>query len=236
MFESVQTKIVILAIDDDSSTRESVSRTLEREGYNVLVVESAEPALAMVREYRPDVIILDTMLPDMSGYEFCSHLRSLPFVDQTPVLFLSDYQSAQQVAMALDCGGDDYLRKPFVARELNARVRALLRRANRKRIDNTTRLRMDGDNHRVIVNGRTIQLTPTEFQLFDYMCRHQSKLHTAVDLLEEVWQYEPGNGDTALVRNHIRNLRRKIETDPDHPSVILSLHGRGYTVKAAIVS
>jgi DNA-binding response OmpR family regulator len=236
MLESVQTKIIILAIDDDSSIRESVSRTLEREGYNVLAAESAEPALALVREYRPDIIILDTMLPDMSGYEFCSHLRRLPFVDQTPVLFLSDYQGAQQVAMALDCGGDDYLRKPFVARELNARVRALLRRSSRKRSDNTTRLRMDGENHRVVLNGRAIQLTPTEFQLLDYMCRHQSRLHTAINLLEEVWQYAPGDGDTALVRNHIRNLRRKIEADPDHPAVILSLHGRGYTIKAAVVS
>jgi DNA-binding response OmpR family regulator len=236
MLESIQTKITILAIDDDASIRESLSRTLEREGYNVLEAGSAEPALALVREHRPDVIILDTILPDMSGYEFCSHLRNLPFVDRTPVLFLSDYQGAQQVALALDSGGDDYLRKPFVARELNARVRALLRRADRKRASTITRLRMDAQNHRVTLNDRTIQLTPTEFQLLDYMCRHQSTLHTAFDLLEAVWEYEPGTGDTALVRNHIRNLRRKIEKDPDHPTVILSLHGRGYTVKAAIVS
>lgn len=236
MLESAQSKITILAIDDDSSIRESVSRSLEREGYNVLEAESAEPALALLREHRPDIIILDTVLPDMSGYEFCTHLRKLPFVDRTPILFISDYQGAQQVAMALDSGGDDYLRKPFVARELNARVRALLRRAGRKQAATITRLCMDAENHRVVLNDRTIQLTPTEFQLLNYMCRHQSTLHTAISLLEEVWQYAPGAGDTALVRNHIRNLRRKLETDPEHPTVILSLHGRGYTVKAAVVS
>lgn len=235
MLESVQPKIVVLAIDDDCSIRESVSRSLEREGYSVLEAESAEPALALVKEHRPDVIILDTVLPDMSGYEFCSHLRNLPFVDRTPVLFLSDYQGAQQVAMALDSGGDDYLRKPFIARELNARVRALLRRSNRKSEAQITKLYMDAETHRVIMNDRTIQLTPTEFQLLDYMCHHQATLHTALSLLEAVWHYAPGKGDTALVRNHIRNLRRKIEVDPDHPTIILSLHGRGYTVKAAII-
>jgi len=176
------------------------------------------------------VIILDTSLSDMNALELCAHLRTMPFVDDTPILFLSINPSAQYAAQALDRGGDDYLRKPFATQELNARVRALLRRSPGRHP--VASLHLEPELWEVQVNGRPVALTPTEFALLDYLCRHPHQHHTARRLLETVWEYHPGGGDTALVRNHIRNLRRKIEDDPDHPTIIVSTHGRGYHVHA----
>jgi DNA-binding response OmpR family regulator len=225
----------ILAVDPDSKVREVVSQVLTQEGHRVIEADSAQVALELAREHRPDIVILDVMLPDMSGFDLCSYLRTMPYVDHTSILFLSAYQGAQYAARALDCGGDDYLRKPFVVRELNARVRALLRRSSSKQSGLPTVLHIDAERRCVGVNSRMVPLTPTEFQLLDHLCRHQDQYHTAPGLLQALWQYPLGSGDTALVRNHIRNLRRKIEADPNHPTVITSLHGRGYAVNARVV-
>jgi DNA-binding response OmpR family regulator len=235
MSKRSQAMSTILAVDDDPDVRGMISRALKREGYRVIEADDAHTALRLAQEERPNVIILDIMMGGMNGFELCENLRAMPFVDHTPILFLSVHQSAQYVAQALDCGGDDYLRKPFVARELNARVRALLRRSTDKRTSTQVALELNAVQNSVSVNGRSIVLTPTEYQLLDYLCHHLSQHHTAPKLLQDVWNYPPGAGDTALVRNHIRNLRRKIEVDPDHPSIILSLHGRGYMVQANII-
>ena len=183
------------------------------------------------------LIILDVTLPDMSGYELCTRLRAMPYADRTPILFLSGQHGAQHVAQALDCGGDDYLRKPFAMRELNARIRALLRRAKfDEPAGSAPELRLSPADNSVEIDGRHIVLTRTEFQLLRYLCENANRHHTASQLLESLWNYPPGRGDTALVRNHVRNLRRKIEHDPDRPSIIISSHGRGYTVNACLSS
>jgi two-component system OmpR family response regulator len=236
MLTESQTTITVLAVDDDSEVRATIGRALKTDGHCVLEAEDAQEALRLAQEYRPDLIILDIMLADMSGFDLCSHLRSMPFVNRTPILFLSVHQSAQYVARALDCGGDDYLRKPFAARELKARVRALLRRSASGHNDNLPVLRLHPESHSVFVNEQHIVLTPTEYVLLDHLCHHQTDHHTSNSLLETLWHYPPGDGDTALIRNHIRNLRRKIEEHPNRPAIIVSLHGRGYTIKAHIVS
>lgn len=225
----------ILAVDDDADVRSTIVRTLERDGYQVIEASNSEAALRLARAERPNMIILDISLADTSGFDLCKDLRSMPFVNHTPILFLSVHNSAQYIAKALDSGGDDYLRKPFVPRELSARTRALLRRTKVRIKDSQNTLKLDPNGFRVILNDRTIILTPTEFNLLEYLCEHQDQHHTAQDLLENLWKYPSGGGDTALVRNHVRNLRRKIEDDPDHPQVIMSLHGRGYIVDADIV-
>jgi DNA-binding response OmpR family regulator len=225
----------ILTVHGDSAARKVIGRALAREGHTVLEATDGQTAVCLASAYRPDMIILDATLPDMNGLELCATLRSLPYVTHTPILFVSERHSAYYVAQALDCGGDDFLYRPFAPRELKARVRALLRRAERRSKNGAQPvLRLDGSAHRVQVNGRSVQLTATEHRLLTYLCQQPRQHHRAHDLLAAVWGYPPNEGDTALVRNHIRNLRRKIETNPDRPHIILALHGRGYTINAII--
>ncbi len=229
------TKLILFA-DSEPELRQMVSRTLYQHGYNVLETDSARNVLQLARQHRPDVIVLEINFPDMSGFEICTRLRAMPFVNHTPLMFLSTQHSADYVARALDCGADDFLRKPFAMSELSARVRAMLRRSAHKRFYTPATLYLDPQNHSVAIDARRVFLTPTEFGLLQHLCVKQAEHHTAHTLLEELWQYPPGGGDTALVRNHIRNLRRKIEENPNNPRIIVSLHGRGYTINARVMS
>jgi DNA-binding response OmpR family regulator len=226
----------ILAVDDDTEVRATLSRALRREGHRVIEADDAQMALRLAQEQRPEIIILDISLAGMNGFDLCANLRMMPYMNHIPILFLSVHQSAQYVAKALDSGGDDYMRKPFATRELSARVRALLRRSVERRSQHCDMLELRPEIHAAVVNGKAVDLTPTEFGLLDFLCRNAAEHHSAPSLLEAVWGYPPGAGDTALVRNHIRNLRRKIEADPDHPRIIVALHGRGYTVSAHLVN
>ena len=235
MIPHSSTPPTILAVENDSHLRATICSELRREGHHIIEAEDAQTALHLAREHCPDVIILALMLSDMSGYELCARLRTLPFVDCTPILFVSENTSGMSAAKALECGADDYLRTPFSMREFNARVRALLRRSPGRSQAEPTTVYIDSERQTVWINSRDIELTPTEFSLLDYLCRHASDLHTANDLLEKLWNYPPGGGDTALVRNHIRNLRRKVEDNPDFPQIVVSLHGRGYTINAPVV-
>lgn len=235
MYKRPPTIKTILAVDDDDDVRATIARTLRREEHRVVEAADAQTALYLAREQRPDLIILDITLPGTNGFDLCAQLRSMPFITHTPILFLSVHQGAQFVARALDCGGDDYLRKPFAPRELTARVRALLRRSLVRKVPITPVLRMHPDSHSVTINDQHVLLTPTEYGLLEHLCRNREEHHTATSLLEKLWRYPPGGGDTALVRNHIRNLRRKIERDPDHPTIITSLHGRGYAIEAQVI-
>jgi two-component system response regulator MtrA len=225
----------ILTVEADSEAHASISLALQKEGHEIIEARDAHSALQLAREFRPDVIILNVTLSDMNGLELCGRLRALPFVNHTPILLVSRHQSAHYAAQALDNGADDYLRKPFATRELTARVRALLRRAEASHANGQPRLRLDAESHTVWLDNRAIPLTPTEFALLEHLCTHQDDHHTPHRLLEQVWNYPPGGGDTALVRNHIRNLRRKLEANPRQPEIIVSLHGRGYSVNANIV-
>ncbi len=225
----------ILTVHSDPTARKVIGRTLAREGHAVIEAADGQTAVRLVRAHRPDIIILDTVLPDMNGLELCAYLRTLPYVTHTPILFVSDRLSAHYAAQALDSGGDDYLRLPFTSRELKARVRALLRRAERQgRLTALPVLRLDASTRSVQIDDRRVQLTATEFQLLEYLCQPPLRHHNAHDLLQALWDYPPQSGDTALVRNHIRNLRRKIESDPEHPHLLVSLHGRGYLIYANV--
>ncbi len=234
MFARSAGRCTILTVNGDSATRHVIGRALAPEGHAVLEAPDARTAVELARVHRPDMIILDTSLPDMNGLELCAYLRTLPYVTHTPILFVSERVSAHAVAQALDCGGDDYLRRPFALRELRARVRALLRRAAQRPQATRPVLRLDPQTRVVTINERRATLTATEYDLLDYLCRHADRYHSAHSLLEALWGYAPGSGDTALVRNHIRNLRRKIEADPGHPNIVVSLHGRCYTLNALI--
>jgi DNA-binding response OmpR family regulator len=226
----------ILTVDADPEMRATISHALEQEGHQIIEAKDANSALQLARERRPDVIILNFAFTDMNGFELCGRLRSLPLVNTTPILLMSRHQGAHYAAQALDSGADDYLRKPFATRELKARVRALLRRTQTYHTNGRPVLRLDARSNTVWIDDRTISLTPTEFGLLSHLCTESDEHHTAHSLLEQVWNYPPGDGDTALVRNHIRNLRRKIEENPNQPDIIISLHGRGYSVNAHILT
>ncbi len=229
--------VTLLIAEYNDDIRAAMCQTLHDNGYSTLTTDNAHSALELARESRPDVIVLDIDLPDMNGFELCPRIRALPYVTDTPILFMGTRDDAEYIARALDCGGDDYLSKPFVMSELSARVRALVRRTVRRRhFQQQATLRLNKEDLSVMIDGRRIALTPTEFNLLGHLCDNPTEHHTADSLLETLWQYPPGGGDTALVRNHIRNLRRKIEEDPDYPNIIVSMHGRGYTINAHVVN
>jgi two-component system, OmpR family, alkaline phosphatase synthesis response regulator PhoP len=171
----------------------------------------------------------------MDGIALCRKLRGQPHTANTPIIFLTGNTSSNNVVDALNSGGDDFIRKPFVPRELIARVRAHIRRSALYGEDNIPIVRIIPTQYRIFIEDREVGLTRVEFDLLKYMCSAPHKLHSTEDLLAGVWQYPKGVGDAALVRNHIHNLRRKLEDDPERPMVIQSRHGRGYVVKARVL-
>jgi DNA-binding response OmpR family regulator len=224
----------IMIIDDDPQTLDMVELVLKREGYHVLRAYSAQEALNTIDVTTPDLFVIDAVLPEMDGISLCRRLRGQPNTSNIPIIFLTAQNSTHNVVDALNNGADDYIRKPFSPRELAARVRAHIRRSNQFADGEIPVLRILTGQYRVFLNDREVMLTRVEFELLKYLCQQPYKLHTTEELLSNVWNYPDGVGDAALVRNHIHNLRRKVEQDPERPNVIQSRHGRGYVIKAHI--
>ncbi len=224
----------ILIADDDTTMLHMVEEILDLEGYIVYTADNIEEVLALAKTQAPDLFLLDFALGVQSGLELCKQLRLLPETSETPILFLTGQFESQYAVAALEAGADDYIRKPFAVKELTARVRANLRRvpSNAK---GYPLLRLYPETQQVFLDSKEIYLTKIEFNLLQFMVIESKRWHATEDLLAGVWNYTDGMGDTALVRNHIRNLRRKLETDPDHPTIIQSRHGRGYTVRAQVL-
>ncbi|MDX2140109.1 MAG: response regulator transcription factor [Chloroflexota bacterium] len=224
----------ILVVDDDAQMLDMVELVLRREGFNVHRAFSAQDALAQIDRETPDLLLIDAILPDVDGIQLCRKLRAQSETANTPIIFLTGYDAPFNVVDALGAGGDDFIRKPFVPRELAARVRAHIRRSAYYSDVQMPVVRVLPDSYQVFVNDREVTLTRVEFDLLTYLCRAPHKLHATEDLLMHVWKYPNGVGDAALVRNHVHNLRQKLEVDPDRPSIIQSRHGRGYVIKAHI--
>jgi DNA-binding response OmpR family regulator len=213
----------ILIVDSDLGVHAQVKQALSRDGHQVMAATAAHPALQAIERAMPDLLIVDVALGD--NLALCRRLRNAPATARLPILCLTAELSA---AAALDAGSDDYLRKPFAALELAARVRALDRRARRGPFIPVVAL--DPDTHSALVSDRRIQLTLTEYQLLSALGQEPGIYLNATELLHRVWGYPIGVGDTALVRNHIRHLRCKIEINPARPQILLSKHKRGYTL------
>jgi DNA-binding response OmpR family regulator len=224
----------ILIVDDDAQMLDMVGLILEREGYYVQRAYSSHEALAKIEDNIPDLFVIDALLPEMDGLTLCRRLRGRSETANVPIIFVTGRDSPYGVADALAAGGDDYIRKPFAPRELVARVRAHIRRSAFYGDGEMPIIHISPANYKVLVNERDISLTRVEFDLLRYMCKAPYQLHSTEDLLANVWQYPNGVGDSALVRNHIHNLRRKVEDDPDRPQIIQSRHGRGYVLKAHV--
>lgn len=224
----------IMIVDDDAQVLDMVELVLKREGYHVLRAFSAKSALETIENETPDLFVIDAMMPDMDGLTLCRRLRAMPRTTNTPIIFLTGNNSPHTVVDALNSGGDDFIRKPFVPRELAARVRAHIRRSVFYSDGDVAAIRIQSNRYRVYVNDAEVLLTRVEFDLLKYLCTSPYRLHSTEELLANVWQYPDGVGDAALVRNHVHNLRRKVEIDPERPLIIQSRHGRGYVVKARI--
>jgi len=225
----------ILAVDDEIDMLGTLTRALSREGYEIARTTSANDAWHKILIRRPDLLILDIMMPGMDGLQLCRMLRGdTRFID-LPILFLTAKGDTEDVINGLDAGGDDYVVKPFELAELTARVRALLRRGQREESKNPVLemgdVRLDSDTYQVQVAGNMIQLTATEHRLLRYLMEHPNQALSPQRLLEAVWDYPPHTGDPDLVRAHIRNLRAKLDKGKsEDQQFIRTIHGVGYMI------
>lgn len=225
----------ILVVDDDMQMLELIGQLLSREGYSVQSAYSAEHALELVENDVPDLFMIDAALPQVDGLALCRRLRKYPKTQSQPIIVITGHDSPYDVADALAAGGDDFILKPFAVRELMARLRAHLRRVAKRSDDGEQpHLTFLSDDRSVRVDGEDVNLTQVEYTLLRYLCQHPTRLHSTQELLMNVWDYPADTGDAALVRNHVRNLRRKLETVPERPEIIQSRHGRGYTIRAIV--
>jgi DNA-binding response OmpR family regulator len=224
---------VILAIEDDPAILRGLADNLRYESYEVLTAADGETGYGLIRSKRPDLIILDLMLPRMSGYEICRKVRAEGV--QTPILMLTARGEEADRVLGLDLGADDYMAKPFSIRELLARIRAILRRAQPAKAQ-PDELRFDD----VVVNflsyeatraGKPLEMTRKEFQLLRLMASRAGEVITRDELLNDVWGYE-NYPTTRTVDNHIAGLRAKIERDPADPQRLRTVHGVGYKFMA----
>jgi two-component system KDP operon response regulator KdpE len=219
----------ILVVDDEPAVRRTLRANLAARGYEVTTAENGEQALDAFASHRTDLVILDLLLPGMSGIEVCEAIRATASV---PILVLSARGEEQMKVRALDLGADDYLTKPFGIDELLARVRALLRRspggvAGSDGIVEVASLALNTQAHEVRRNGVPLDLTPREFDVLAYLMLHSGRIVTHRVLLHDVWGPEYGR-ETQYLRVFINRLRRKIEDDPSHPQYIVTEPGVGY--------
>ncbi|HEY66157.1 MAG TPA: response regulator transcription factor [Caldilineae bacterium] len=218
----------VLVVDDEPNILNVVQAYLEREGYTVYTAADGLTALKAARAYRPDLIVLDIMLPGLDGLEVLRRLRQ---ESDVYVLMLTARADEMDRVIGLTVGADDYLTKPFSPRELVARVKAILRRGRGAGMAESTlsfqRLRIDPDARQVWKHGEPIELTPIEFDLLLTLARHHGRVLSRDQLIEQVWGYDY-YGDERVVDVHIGRIRKKIEDDPAHPTLIVTVRGAGY--------
>ena len=222
----------MLVVDDDPGISEMVAILLESEGYDVTVCANGLNVLPLFRAERPDLVLLDVMLPGMDGVSVCAQLREETDV---PVIMMSARTDSVDVIAGLEAGADDYVTKPFENSVLLARVKARLRRQEPE--SETLRvadLTVDLKGHQVLRNGKDLRLTPLEFDLLSVLARKPWQVFTREELLEQVWGYRHSSADTRLVNVHIQRLRSKVEKDPDNPEVVLTIRGVGYRAGAVL--
>jgi DNA-binding response OmpR family regulator len=229
----------ILVVDDEPDLVWAVEYSLRDEGYEVCTACDGVQALDTAHNRRPDLIILDIVMPRLDGLQVCQTLRRDPALAAVPILFLTVRNTVEDLTTGLGEGGDDYLVKPFDLRELKARVKALLRRTRPEvedRLGTAAQetllvlepITLDLRLRQVHVNGRCAQLSPAELNLLRYLMTHAGQIFSSQELLQRVWNYTPGTADPGLVRQHIKNLRAKIEPDLVAPRYIRTIPHHGY--------
>jgi two-component system KDP operon response regulator KdpE len=218
----------ILIVEDDNELGNFMCWQLGHEGYQVHIVKRAADGLIEIRKWRPDLVLLDIMMPDMDGWEACQRIRE---VSDVPIIFTTALGTEKDVVRGLELGADDYLVKPFGPKELTARIRAVLRRQRptglRQHIYRNGAIIINLDKHTVEVQGNPVELTPIEFKLLACLIDHEGRVVTHDYLLNEVWGQDYKDARHYL-KLYIWYLRQKLETDPTNPQMILTQRGVGY--------
>ena len=223
----------ILVVDDDKEIVRLVRAYLEQAGFQVLTAYDGETALHTIRRDRPDLVVLDLMLPDRDGWDITRIIRSDSALANTPVIMLTARVEDTDKIIGLELGADDYITKPFNPREVVARVRSVLRRSgssgtlSQPRVLQLADLLMDLDRHEMMVDGQPVELTPTEFDLLRTLMENPGYAFTRMELIEQGLGYEY-EGLERTLDSHIKNLRKKIEPDPSQPTYIQTVYGVGY--------
>jgi two-component system phosphate regulon response regulator PhoB len=225
----------ILVVEDEPAIRELIAINLRDEGHDVRLASSAEEADAIVREVLPDLIILDWMLPGLSGIDYARRLRGIERTHGIPIIFLTARAQELDKVEGLEAGADDYLTKPFSPRELRARIKAVLRRRAPEHTEDAVEiagLHLDPVTHRVLGGGKELDLGPTEFRLLHFFMTHPERVYSRAQLLNRVW------GDHVFIEErtvdvHIRRLRRALEPT-GHDRLIETVRGSGYRMRSAL--
>ena len=218
----------VLVAEDDAKLAEVVRRYLENEGYQVVITEDGRSALLRVKRQPPDLVVLDLMLPGLSGWDVCRELR---LISDLPVLVLTARSANEDVVLGLDLGADDYVTKPFSPPELMARVRTLLRRHRPggpdRQILRLGRVSLDRDRHQVEVGGTQVACTPGEFRLLEVLLSRPGRVFSRGQLLDHLHGVASFVSERT-VDSHVKNLRKKLERDPVRPELLLTVYGIGY--------
>jgi DNA-binding response OmpR family regulator len=224
----------ILVVDDETTLRETLVEALEAEGFRVVAAADGREALARFRSERPDLVLLDLMLPELSGIEVCRIIRAESGV---PIVMLTAKDSELDKVVGLELGADDYVTKPFSLRELSARIRALFRRSEQAvaveappAVVDLGRVQVDLAGHRLLRDGQTLPIKPKAFELLAFLLRHPGQVFTRDQLLERVWGYDYA-GETRTVDVHVHWLRGQVEEDPSAPRFIHTVRGVGYVFR-----
>jgi two-component system response regulator MtrA len=217
---------LIMVVDDDQDLAEMLGIVLNGSGFEVDLVNSGDQVMDLFNAHEPDLILLDVMLPGLSGVEVCKEIRRKSMV---PIVMLTAKGDSHDVVLGLEAGADDYMVKPFNPSELVARIKVRLRRVG---IASTSSLKIgqieiDQVAHTIIRNGKSIPLTRLEFDLLVVLAKEPGRVFSRDALLSEVWGYQQA-ADTRLVNVHVQRLRAKVEEDPDNPKVVMTVRGVGY--------
>ncbi len=224
----------ILIVEDETSFSEALSFLLGKEGFEVSIAETGRAALELFKSQAFDLILLDLMIPEVSGIEVCRSIRTTSAV---PIIMLTAKDSEIDKVVGLELGADDYVTKPYSSRELVARIKAVLRRGSTEDshseagIHSAANIRMDIERHQVTVNGLLVPLPLKEFELLEFLMRNAGRVMTRAQLIDRVWGGDY-YGDTKTLDVHIKRLRSKIEVDPANPLLIQTIRGLGYKFEA----
>ncbi len=217
----------VLVAEDDAKQVELLRRYLQREGHTVLVVHDGRAAIDEARAHRPDLVLLDVMMPGVDGLDVCRVLRA---ESDVPVMMLTARSTEDDLLLGLDLGADDYVTKPYSPRELMARVRTLLRRAQRGSGEQVYRvggITVDPERHTVLADGREVECTPAEFRILEALAARPARVFTRAQLLEHLHGFD-GFITERTVDVHVKNLRKKIEPQPQRPVRLRTVYGVGY--------
>ena len=230
----------ILVIDDDELVSRTLQRTLKIYGHHVMVSNSGTEGLQLAHRHRPDMFILDIMMPGADGYQVCRQIRGDPLLQELPVLFLTARLKDEDKIEGFRAGADDYLTKPFNMEELNLRVKAIMRRVNppKPEPEDTSKVVagdvvLDTRSFKVTTPYGTSLLTNVQFDLIYHLMSNADQVFNSQQLLQDVWDYPRDTGSPELVRAHIKNLREKIEPEPGKPIYIRTIQGHGYTFSSS---